>query len=92
MTEAEGKNWQLSEVTHDVLTARVKRCLRGYILWQIESHNRLRLREIEHRAIELIARSGRRHRQLAKKLESYLSISRNAEMNMELELVGVLRR
>ncbi|OAE29114.1 hypothetical protein AXG93_3241s1110 [Marchantia polymorpha subsp. ruderalis] len=50
LTEAEGKNWQLLEETRDALTTRVERCLRGYVLWQIESHNRLRLREIEHRA------------------------------------------
>ncbi|OAE19727.1 hypothetical protein AXG93_2958s1010 [Marchantia polymorpha subsp. ruderalis] len=57
LTEAEEKNRQLSEETRDALTARVNRCLRGYVLWQIESHNGLRLRKIEHRVAELIARS-----------------------------------
>lgn len=37
LTEAKWKNRQLSEQTRDTLTARVKRCLRGYVLWQIES-------------------------------------------------------
>ncbi|OAE23090.1 hypothetical protein AXG93_2590s1000 [Marchantia polymorpha subsp. ruderalis] len=89
LTEAEGKNLQLFEETRDALTARVERCLRGYVLWQIKSHNGLRLREIEHHAAELIARSGRR---LIKKLKSYLSRSRDAVANLELELVVGLRR
>ncbi|OAE22085.1 hypothetical protein AXG93_3084s1010 [Marchantia polymorpha subsp. ruderalis] len=92
LTEAEGKNRQLSEQTRDTLTARLERCLRRYVLWQIESHNGLRLRKIEHRAAQLIVQSGRRHRRLAKKLEAYLSRSRDAVANLELELVGVLKR
>ncbi|OAE25007.1 hypothetical protein AXG93_523s1110 [Marchantia polymorpha subsp. ruderalis] len=49
----------------------------------IKSHNGLRLREFEHRATELIARSRRRHRRLAKKLKSYVSRSRDAVANLE---------
>ncbi|OAE35953.1 hypothetical protein AXG93_4303s1050 [Marchantia polymorpha subsp. ruderalis] len=41
LTKAEVKNRQLSEETREALTARVERCLRGYVLWQIESHNEL---------------------------------------------------
>ncbi|OAE27605.1 hypothetical protein AXG93_2520s1010 [Marchantia polymorpha subsp. ruderalis] len=59
---------------------------------EIESHNGHRLRKIKHHVAELIVRSGRRHRRLAKKLESYLSRSREAVANLELELVCVLRR
>lgn len=92
LTEAKGKNRQLSEETRDALTARVERCLRGYVLWQIKFHNGLRLREIEHRVAELIARSGRSHRRLSKKLESYLTRSRDAVANLEVELASVLRR
>ncbi|OAE31001.1 hypothetical protein AXG93_1502s1010 [Marchantia polymorpha subsp. ruderalis] len=92
LTEAKGKNWKLSEQTRDALTVRMNRCLLEYILWQIEAHNRLRLREIEHCAAELIAKSGRRHCKLAKKLDVFLSRSRDAVANLELELVGVLKR
>ncbi|OAE29707.1 hypothetical protein AXG93_3884s1000 [Marchantia polymorpha subsp. ruderalis] len=92
LAEAEGKNRQFSEETREALTARVERCLRGYVLWQIESHNRLWLRKIEHCAAKLIARSGRRHCQLSKKLESYLTTSRHAVANLEVELVNVLKR
>ncbi|OAE31753.1 hypothetical protein AXG93_4874s1160 [Marchantia polymorpha subsp. ruderalis] len=69
LTEAKGKIRQLFKETRDALTARVERCLRGYVLWLIELHNRLWLREIEPRAAEMIAQSERRHRRLAKKLE-----------------------
>lgn len=62
------------------------------MLWQIESHNGLRLRDIEHRAAELIKGSGRRHRRLSNKLESYLTRSRDAVAQLEVELVGVLKR
>ncbi|OAE31834.1 hypothetical protein AXG93_685s1020 [Marchantia polymorpha subsp. ruderalis] len=72
LTEAERKYRQLFEETRDALTGRVEWCLLGYVLWQIESHNGLQIHEVEHCAPELIARSGRRHRRLAKKLESYL--------------------
>ncbi|OAE18749.1 hypothetical protein AXG93_2396s1000 [Marchantia polymorpha subsp. ruderalis] len=73
VTKAEGRNRQLSKETREALTAQMERCLHGYTLWQIEPHNGLRLRKIEHRAAELIKRSGRRHRWLSKKLESYLT-------------------
>ncbi|OAE18943.1 hypothetical protein AXG93_1976s1500 [Marchantia polymorpha subsp. ruderalis] len=89
LTEAEGKNRHLSEETREALTARVERCLRGYVLWQIKSHNELWLREIEHCAAELIARSGRRHRRLSKKLESYLTRSRDAVANLEVTVLVV---
>lgn len=92
LTEAEGKNRQLSEQARDALTAMVNRCLRGCVLWQIETHNWLWLRELEYRAAELIAGSGRRQRRLAKKLNAFLSRSRDAVVNLELELVGVLKR
>ncbi|OAE26302.1 hypothetical protein AXG93_3040s1200 [Marchantia polymorpha subsp. ruderalis] len=59
---------------------------------EIESLNGLWLRKIEHREAELVERKGRRHRRLAKKLESYLSRSRDVVANLELELVGVLKR
>ncbi|OAE30685.1 hypothetical protein AXG93_3991s1000 [Marchantia polymorpha subsp. ruderalis] len=91
LMEAEGKNRQLSEETRDALTVRMKRCLRGYVLWQIESHNGLRLREIEHRVAKLIVRSGRMHRHLSKKLESYLTRSRDTVANLEVELASFLR-
>ncbi|OAE21702.1 hypothetical protein AXG93_1275s1130 [Marchantia polymorpha subsp. ruderalis] len=78
LTEAEGMNRQLPEQTRDALTAKAELCLRGYVLWQIESHNKLWLHKIEHRAAELIARSGQRHRRLAKKLKAYLLRSRDA--------------
>ncbi|OAE34156.1 hypothetical protein AXG93_1593s1150 [Marchantia polymorpha subsp. ruderalis] len=60
LTEAEEKNRQLSEQARDALTARVNQCLRGFVLWQVETHKWLRLRELEHRAAELTARNGRR--------------------------------
>lgn len=92
LTEAEGKNRQLSKETREALTTRVERCLCGYMLWQIESHNRLWLCEIEHRAAELIERSGRRHRRLFKKLESNFTKSHDAVANLEVELANVLKR
>lgn len=92
LMEAEGKNQPLSKETREALTARVERCLRGYTLWQIKSHNGLRLREIEHRAAEWIKRSGRKHRRLSKKLGSYLTRSRDVVAKLEVELVGVLQR
>ncbi|OAE20095.1 hypothetical protein AXG93_2611s1020 [Marchantia polymorpha subsp. ruderalis] len=92
LTEAKGKIRQLSGETSEALTARVERCLCGYTLWQIKSHNGLRLREIEHHAAELIKKSGRRHCWLSKKLESYLIRSRNAVEKLEVELVCVLQR
>ncbi|OAE27267.1 hypothetical protein AXG93_59s1110 [Marchantia polymorpha subsp. ruderalis] len=84
LTEAERRNRQLSKETREALTAGVEQCLRGYALWQIESHNGLRLREIEHRDAKLIKRSGQRHRQLFKKLESYLTRSRDAVAKLEV--------
>ncbi|OAE31499.1 hypothetical protein AXG93_4130s1010 [Marchantia polymorpha subsp. ruderalis] len=87
LTEAEGKIRQLSEETSEALTAHVEQCLRGYALWQIESHNGLRLREIEQRAVELIKKSGRRHLPLSKKLESYLIRSRDAVAKLELSVL-----
>lgn len=79
------------EEAREALTAHVERCLREYTLWQIKSHNELRLRKIEHCAAELIKGSGRKHRRLSKKLESYLTRSRDAIAKLELELVGVLK-
>lgn len=37
LIEAEGKNRQLSEEACDTLTSRVNQCLRGYVLWQVET-------------------------------------------------------
>ncbi|OAE21824.1 hypothetical protein AXG93_1855s1050 [Marchantia polymorpha subsp. ruderalis] len=85
LTEAEGKNRQLSEETREGLTVQVERCFRGYALWQIKSHNGLQLLKIEHRGAELIKKSRRRHHQQSKKLESYLTTSRDAVAKLEVE-------
>lgn len=91
LMEAEGKNLQLSKQVRDALTARVNQCLHEYVLWQVERHKWLRLRELEHRAAELIVGSGRRQHRLAKKLDAFLSRSRDAIVNLELELAAFIR-
>ncbi|OAE31812.1 hypothetical protein AXG93_1838s1220 [Marchantia polymorpha subsp. ruderalis] len=58
----------------------------------VKTHQWLWLRELENRAAELIAGSGQRQRRLAKKLDAFLSRSRDTEVNLELELAAVLKR
>ncbi|OAE22087.1 hypothetical protein AXG93_3084s1030 [Marchantia polymorpha subsp. ruderalis] len=50
------------------------------------------LRELEMRATALMAGDGRSRRRMAKRLESFLSKSRDAIANLEAEVTEVLRR
>lgn len=38
LLEAEEKNQQFSEQTNDALTVSMNRCMRGFVLWQVKTH------------------------------------------------------
>ncbi|OAE20312.1 hypothetical protein AXG93_2338s1010 [Marchantia polymorpha subsp. ruderalis] len=61
-------------------------------LRMVKTHKWLRLRELEHPTAEMIAWSVRRQRRLAKKLDAFITRSRDAVLNLELELAAVLQR
>ncbi|OAE33259.1 hypothetical protein AXG93_1200s1210 [Marchantia polymorpha subsp. ruderalis] len=78
--------------TKEELVERVNRCLRGYTLWEVAAQEKLTLRELELRAAGLMSGDSRSRRRVAKKLDSYLSRSRDAMANLEAEVTAVLRR
>ncbi|OAE30460.1 hypothetical protein AXG93_942s1030 [Marchantia polymorpha subsp. ruderalis] len=91
LSEAKEKNRQLSEQTNDALAVKVNRCLRGFVSWQIETHKWLQLRDLERRATAMKARSVSGQRRLPKKLDAFLTSSRDVVLNLELELAAVLQ-
>ncbi|OAE32150.1 hypothetical protein AXG93_2912s1400 [Marchantia polymorpha subsp. ruderalis] len=78
--------------TKEELVKRVNHCLRGYTLWEVAAQEKLTLRELELRAVGLMSGDSRSRRRVAKKLDAYLSRSRDAMANLEAELNAVLRQ
>ncbi|OAE22841.1 hypothetical protein AXG93_2100s1010 [Marchantia polymorpha subsp. ruderalis] len=73
LLEVEGKNQQLADQTDEVMSAKVNRCLHGYVEWEIKTLKWMKLRELEHCVTTLIACSVGGHRQLGRKLDSFIS-------------------
>ncbi|OAE26554.1 hypothetical protein AXG93_3817s1170 [Marchantia polymorpha subsp. ruderalis] len=95
LAEVEDHNRRAIDRTREELVSRVDRCLRGYARWEIAARERMTLREMEIRAAALMSGDSRRRRRVAKRLESFLSRSRDAIANLEAEFQvcvgGVLR-
>ncbi|OAE21012.1 hypothetical protein AXG93_2024s1250 [Marchantia polymorpha subsp. ruderalis] len=92
LAEVEGHNRRATDRTREELVSRVDRCLRGYARWEIAVRERMTLREMEIRATALMSGDSRSRRRVAKRLESFLSRSRDAIANLEAEVTEVLRR
>lgn len=92
LAEVEGHNRRSTNRTREELVLRVDRCLRRYARWEIAARKRMTLRELKMRATALMAGDGRSRRRLAKRLESFLSRSRDVIVNLETEVTEVLRR
>lgn len=92
LSEAEEKNMQLVTQTNDALIKKVNWCQRGFVLWQIETQKWLELRDLERRATAMIVCSVSGQRQLAMKLDAFLTSSCEAMANLELKLTDILRR
>ncbi|OAE21735.1 hypothetical protein AXG93_4700s1010 [Marchantia polymorpha subsp. ruderalis] len=50
--EVKEKNQQLASQTDEALIEKVNRCLRGYVVWRIETLKWLKLRQLERRVLE----------------------------------------
>ncbi|OAE33237.1 hypothetical protein AXG93_2069s1000 [Marchantia polymorpha subsp. ruderalis] len=92
LVEFEGENRRATYRTREELVARVNRCLRGYTRWEIAALERVTLRELEIRAAALMSGESRSRRRVAKRLDAFLSRSREAIANLEAEVTAVLRR
>lgn len=91
LVEFEGHNRHVTDRTREELVARVDRCLRGYTCWEIAAWKKVTLRKMEIRAAALMSGDSRSRRRVAKRLESFLSRSRDAIANLEAEVTEVLR-
>ncbi|OAE20187.1 hypothetical protein AXG93_3802s1000 [Marchantia polymorpha subsp. ruderalis] len=78
--------------TKEELARRVNHCLRGYAHWEVAAQEKLTLRELELRAAGLLSGDSRSRRRVAKKLDSFLSKSRDTMATLETEVSAVLRR
>ncbi|OAE30250.1 hypothetical protein AXG93_2956s1000 [Marchantia polymorpha subsp. ruderalis] len=67
LLELEERNRQLAEQTNKALTEKVKRCLRYFVIWQIETQKWLKLRDLERQVTAMITCSVGGQRQLARK-------------------------
>ncbi|OAE20188.1 hypothetical protein AXG93_3802s1010 [Marchantia polymorpha subsp. ruderalis] len=91
MVVEDNRRWEADHMKEE-LVKRVNHCLRGYTLWEVAAQEKLTLRELELRAAGLMSGDSRSRRRVAKKLDSYLSRSRDAMANLEAEVTAVLRR
>ncbi|OAE19138.1 hypothetical protein AXG93_2062s1490 [Marchantia polymorpha subsp. ruderalis] len=78
--------------TKEEMARRVTHCLRGYAHWEVAAQEKLTLRELELRAAGLLTGDSRSRRRVAKKLDSFLSKSRDTMATLETEVSAVLRR
>ncbi|OAE23388.1 hypothetical protein AXG93_1660s1470 [Marchantia polymorpha subsp. ruderalis] len=92
LVEFEGDNRRATDCTREELVARVNRCVRGYTRWEIAARERVTLRELEICAAALTSDDSWSRRRVAKRLDSFLSRSRDAIANLEAEVTAVLRR
>ncbi|OAE21609.1 hypothetical protein AXG93_939s1160 [Marchantia polymorpha subsp. ruderalis] len=92
LVEVEGDHRRATDRTREELAERVNRCLRGYTHWEVAAQERITLRGLEIRAAELMSGDSRSRRRVAKRLDAFLSRSRDAIANLEAEVTAVLRR
>ncbi|OAE18858.1 hypothetical protein AXG93_4606s1000 [Marchantia polymorpha subsp. ruderalis] len=85
LAEVEGHNRRTADRTREKLVVRVDRCLRGYAHLEVETQERVTLRELEMHATALMAGDGQSRRRVAKRLEAFLSRSRDAIANLKAE-------
>ncbi|OAE25581.1 hypothetical protein AXG93_2982s1010 [Marchantia polymorpha subsp. ruderalis] len=86
LAEVEGHNRRAADPTREELVAQVGRCLRGYAHWEVATRERVTLRELKMRATALMAGDGRSRRRVTKRLEAFLSRSRDAVANLEAKV------
>ncbi|OAE32093.1 hypothetical protein AXG93_2573s1020 [Marchantia polymorpha subsp. ruderalis] len=72
--------------TKEEMARRVTHCLRGYAHWEVAAQEKLTLRELELRAAGLLTGDSRSRRRVAKKLDSFLSKSRDTMATLETEV------
>lgn len=92
LAEVEDRNRRAADPTWEELVVRVDRCLRDYAHYEVATRERVTLCELEMRAIALMAGDGLSRRQVAKRLELFLSKSHDAIANLEEEMTEMLRR
>ncbi|OAE18949.1 hypothetical protein AXG93_1976s1560 [Marchantia polymorpha subsp. ruderalis] len=92
LAEVEGHNRRAADRTWEELVARVGRCLRDYAHWEVATRERVTLRELEMRATALMAGDRRSRQRVAKRLEAFMSMSRDVVANLKVEVTEVLRR
>ncbi|OAE23876.1 hypothetical protein AXG93_3001s1050 [Marchantia polymorpha subsp. ruderalis] len=92
LAEEEDHNRRAADRTREELVVRVDRCLRVYTHWEIATQDRVMLRKFEMRTIALMSGNERSRQRVAKRLDSFLSKSREAITNLEAKVTEVLRR
>ncbi|OAE24401.1 hypothetical protein AXG93_4530s1030 [Marchantia polymorpha subsp. ruderalis] len=92
LAEVEDRNRRAADGTQEELVVWVDRCLRSYAHWEVATRERVTLRERGMRVTALMAGDRRCRRRVAKRLEAFLSRSRDTIANLEAEVTKVLRR
>ncbi|OAE20376.1 hypothetical protein AXG93_3932s1000 [Marchantia polymorpha subsp. ruderalis] len=93
-TQALEKSEAARKADEELLGRMQAQCdeLRGYARWEIATQERMTLREMGIRAAALMSGESRSRRRVAKRLESFLSRSRDAIATLEAKVTGMLRR
>ncbi|OAE26915.1 hypothetical protein AXG93_694s1010 [Marchantia polymorpha subsp. ruderalis] len=83
--EVDGDSRRATDRTREELAARVNRCLRGYIQWEVIARERVTLHELEIRAAALMSGDSRSRRRVAKRLDAFLARSRDTIAHLKAE-------
>lgn len=90
--EMEARVQQLEGRPDAALCAKVDRCLRGYVEWEIQTLKWTKLSELERRVKELTVSGVVGQRKLSRKLNSFISGFEKMNENIYLELYVILSR
>lgn len=90
--KAEATYQQLRDETTDGLRLRVEKCLRGFVMWEVQTLKRLKLDLMGRRLMSMKANGSAGHKQLVQSINSFSSGLEEARENVDMEIVNVLRR
>lgn len=90
--KAEAAYRHLRDETTDEMRLRVEKCLRGFTLWELQSVKWLKLDSLERRLVSAKISGSAGHKQLVELVNSFSSRLEEAQENIEIEILNVLRR
>ncbi|OAE29953.1 hypothetical protein AXG93_669s1010 [Marchantia polymorpha subsp. ruderalis] len=90
--KAEAEFRQLREETTDSLRLRIEKCLRGFVMWEVQTLKWLKLDLLERRLMAMKTNGAAGHKQFVRLVNSFSFDFEESRKNLELEILSVLRR